>query len=947
MRHTVKMRLKQVRDLLAAQAKGMIGDAKTLQFGESILSETENSIGEYDEKVYDVTFIRSGKLCLPYILFGLKDFYVPHPAMRDHENDEPLFHNRKDSKMYRRKRCSEASMCYVEEVERSSLAAAWLFVCMAADGMIKDSSSYNDIKCMVRELYADPDGKPLASAKICLKSNYSTDESEKNNTLSPYTLTSKHGGYRGATIGRFSAKGVTRWVHETKRWKSQHESNMISKVFSYDAIHQFWCSTYGFDLMGLRHYSTIKCNARDSHNLMYPRRWVGDVTGVHIKYNLITVALLTKAKQWHSMYRARDYHMQSKSGVSRFKKLIESSCDNQIMDAVDLLGSFVAQFAKSVKENLPNIYDYMVHDFMNPNINGHPEGTEDDCCEALVEYAFVRSNMASMHSSNGGVLYDKTMRLIFDVEDRLSGSGKRKTMLAKKRYKRAGTPLKAEEPRTINSVMRTTCDMTGMPLDNARKWLASEVAGRNIAREAIGTRIAGTRFMVNYHEAVFDRISMLTKMCSGFQGKLMPYSGSSEQIRNQIYWHSNARSTGGRDGDKTVDDFMGVWPDKDTLSNLNEYKPNEYNPYKHIDGQRELHVSPDYISTVFLRGISWCAGIVTKAFSKPRRIADDIEVVDVLRLEDNEGNWNPTDTSILKQFDRVGRKLHGEFIVSRPRTVVRNPKTGFSLAFNIEGHRMVNDRSKECKAIVGSDVLNAFRKIQDEINAVRMMGAFADFCDERTGSNDAIHGFYGDTFNVNSPCFSGNISRIMDDTTMPPSMVSTARKTISDFVRSINGCIASKFDLHLIMNHTFNTLGMNKLINQCNTMVLVKSYMEESGSSDLNMIVTTSGGERMTSVISRVDEIIMGHTGRSSNFEFNAIDNTPMILLTTSPDGSGVSSHIMTEASVCRAIRIEIDGKISDDRIESMFKNLEQCFDAMCTTSDFASFIRQFPEFSI
>lgn len=940
MKHTVKMKMKQIRSILFNHGEAMTKDEKTRQFGESITHLTEGSLGKYDEEVYDVTFIKSGKLSLPYILFGLKDFYSPPLAMQISTTDQPLYPNRKTREMFKGSGNQEYTSCYLREVERTSLAAAWMFVCMTADGMIKEDSSYNDIKRMVRGLYTDSSGKLTSDTKLNLKSNYSTSISEKDNP-SPFSKTECYGNY-GTKVGeKFRANQVISWIHNTKRYKSEHESNMISRRFSADALHQFWCSAYGFDLLGLNEYSTIRCSPRDGRLSGTRVRWVRDCVDSHTRYNLITVALLTKAKHYHSMYRAGMWHLQSQSGVSRYKKLIESSCDNQIMDAIDLLGSFVAQFAKSVKENLPNIYDYMIHEFMNSNIHIHPEGTtEHICCDALVEYAFLRCNMSSIHSSNIVNASTKAMRLVFDVEDKLSGSGKRKSVLLKKRYYRIGAPQIADKPSIATSVMQVTNEMLEIPLKNAREGLGSRFVRRNIAREAINKRIHGTRFMVNYHEAVFDRIAMLLRMSKGENGCIAPYANPNNHIEEAVTNLHKARRTGGE-----CEYFVGIV--KESIARYVDQDELGYINYQKCNSDKELHTSADYLDTVFRRGISWCGGIVTMAYSKPRRIADDIEVVDVLRIEDNEGDWNPSTKSILKEFDRSNGKFCGYSTTSRPRTVIRNPKTGFSLAFNIDGHRIKNNRNEECKAIVSSVLVDEFRKIQEDINAVRMLGAFTDFIEQRTGKE--LGGIYEDRFNLDIHFSSKRIARIISDTSMPDSMVSTARKTISDFVRNIDGNIASKFDLNLIMNHIFNALGMNKLINQCNTMMLQHSYAKQDGQSIAHMIVTTNGEERMTSILDMANAIIEQHTGNGDNFNF---DTPPTILLTTSPDGSGLSSHIVDCGTVCNSIRNVAMEKInnagkSDDRIESMLRNLEECVQSMCTTSDFASVIRKFPELAI
>lgn len=939
MKHTVKMKMKQIRSILFNHGEAMAKDEKTRQFGESITHLTEGSLGKYDEEVYDVTFIKSGKLSLPYILFGLKDFYSPPLAMQISMTDQPLYPNRKTREMFQGSGNHEYPSCYLREVERTSLAAAWMFVCMTADGMIKEDSSYNDIKRMVRGLYTDSSGKLTSDTKLNLKSNYSTSISEKDNP-SPFSKTECYGNY-GTKVGeKFRANQVISWIHNTKRYKSEHESNMISRRFSADALHQFWCSAYGFDLLGLNEYSTIRCSPRDGRLSGTRVRWVRDCVNSHTRYNLITVALLTKAKHYHSMYRAGMWHLQSQSGVSRYKKLIESSCDNQIMDAIDLLGSFVAQFAKSVKENLPNIYDYMIHEFMNSNIHIHPEGTtEHICCDALVEYAFLRCNMSSIHSSNIVNASTKAMRLVFDVEDKLSGSGKRKSVLLKKRYYRIGAPQIADKPSIATSVMQVTNEMLEIPLKNAREGLGSRFVLRNIAREAINKRIHGTRFMVNYHEAVFDRIAMLLRMSKGENGYIAPYANPNNHIEEAVTNLHKARRTGGE-----CEYFVGIV--KESIARYIDQDELGYINYQKYVLDKELHTSADYLDTVFRRGISWCGGIVTMAYSKPRRIADDIEVVDVLRIEDNEGDWNPSTKSILKEFDRSNGKFCGYSTTSRPRTVIRNPKTGFSLAFNIDGHRIKNNRNEECKAIVSSVLVDEFRKIQEDINAVRMLGAFTDFIEQRTGKE--LGGIYEDRFNLDIHFSSKRIARIISDTSMPDSMVSTARKTISDFVRNIDGNIASKFDLNLIMNHIFNALGMNKLINQCNTMMLQHSYAKQHGQSISYMIVTTNGEERMTSIADKANAIIEEWTG--GRFKFDTT-TTPTVLLTTSPDGSGLSSHIVECGTVCNAIR-NVAEKInnadkSDDRIESMLRNLEECVQSMCTTSDFASVIRKFPELAI
>jgi hypothetical protein len=931
------MKMKQIRSILFNHGEAMTKDEKTRQFGESITHLTEGSLGKYDEEVYDVTFIKSGKLSLPYILFGLKDFYSPPLAMQISTTDQPLYPNRKTREMFQGSGNQEYPSCYLGEVEKTSLAAAWMFVCMTADGMIKEDSSYNDIKRMVRGLYTDSTGKLLPSTKLDLRSNYSTSISSANN-LTPFSKTECRGMHRNSGES-FRAKQVTWWIQQSKTYNSQHESNIISRRFSADALHQFWCSAYGFDLLGLSEYSTVKCSPRDGRLSDVRVRWVRDCVDNHIRYNLITVALLTKAKHYGSMYRAGMCYLQSQSGVSRYRKLIESSCDNQIMDAIDLLGSFVAQFAKSVKENLPNIYDYMIHEFMNPNINARPDGTGGICCEALVEYAFLRCNMSVTHTThiNGGDT--KAVRLVFDVEDNLAGSGKRKHALVKKRYQRIGAPQNADKPCIATSVMQVTNAILEIPIKRARDGQGSDVVRRNIAREAINKRIHGTRFMVNYHEAVFDRIAMLLRMGKGGNGLMAPYANPNNHIEDAVTNLYRSRMNGGEYRHYTgiAKESMATYIDQDELGYIN---------YQKYVLDKELHTSADYLDTVFRRGISWCGGIVTMAYSKPRRIADDIEVVDVLRIEDNEGDWNPSTKSILKEFDRSNGKFCGHSTTSRPRTVIRNPKTGFSLAFNIDGHRIKNNRSEECKAIVSSVLVDEFRKIQEDINAVRMLGAFTDFVEERTGKE--LGGTYEDRFNFDTHFSSKRIARIINDTSMPDSMVSTARKTISDFVRSIDGRIASKFDLNLIMNHIFNALGMNKLINQCNTMMLQHSYAKQDGQSISYMIVTTNGEERMTSIADKANAIIEEWTG--GRFKFD-ITTTPAVLLTTSPDGSGLSSHIVECGTVCNAIRnvaekINNDDK-SDDRIESMLRNLEECVQSMCTTSDFASVIRKFPELAI
>lgn len=456
---------------------------------------------------------------------------------------------------------------------------------------------------------------------------------------------------------------------------------------------------------------------------------------------------------------------------------------------------------------------------------------------------------------------------------------------------------------------------------------------RNFAREWNNVRVPGTKLLTNYEVATLGRVSNLLNHIAG-DYDYIPYktksSGYSDMLVRQcvhtvpdnIQRNVRFQSYGGR----CVSEVAKEYRYRRLSYSLFSYKTDPSRM------QTTLSISPDYLTSVFERGLSWCGGVTTRVISLPRKIDADVEVLDVCRI-DTASEWEYRQTKEqggrLEYFDDlIRRKKHNCINI---RTVLRNPQTGFSLAFDVENHKPEISASKpvECKAIVPDNIVEQFKAIQETITMIQSVGAFSQFDPYKPYQNDIKQVPTMKYFNDNSFFDPYND---MGGCSYPfhcdhsKDIVNLTRKSISEFAKATGDRIATAYDLHLIMCHTLSPLTMNHIINMCNTMTLTQSHfinlngdlrsytenpnhewqvvttrtndlrMNENGYATVNLaMVTTRDGERVFPIphgsIIPVAETILNS---------DSPDCTHRLVACANPDGSGVKLYNIPSAEIIR-----------------------------------------------
>lgn len=500
---------------------------------------------------------------------------------------------------------------------------------------------------------------------------------------------------------------------------------------------------------------------------------------------------------------------------------------------------------------------------------------------------------------------------------------------------------------------------------------------RNFAYEWNNTRLPGTKLFINYEANTIGRIASLVKSTIndyGYVPYVMEQNSFSSDIRNKSRCNipddikrnilftelpylskvkDSLRSVKEREADKRR------MSKKDYDSRKSNYTSRMFSSLPHFD-EGSFSLSHDYLSSVFATGLSWCAGIVTRVLSTPRKITEAVEVLDVCRIENarcsNNWDWNYREDKSkggrLATFDWFMRDYQKQKNV--PRTVLRNPNTGFSIAFDIENHKPKVGLGKpsQCTAEVPDYIVKQFVEIQDTIKIIQSAGMFSGFDPAKPWlRREGVYNAPLDIKFVNDKFFDPTLYSAFcehtDNSDISPDMLNLARKAISDFAKNTDDRVCTAYDLHLILCHILSPLNMNHIINMTNVMTVPQTHFlntKDAGRlpSATAMLITTSG-ERVfpTPHGSLVTNTIDTSSPQGVMYIYD-------LYACASPDGSGVKLYQIPDINMVRNVDFEYRSRGKEQELRSLAMQASDARKSFSLSENISKTLQEsFSEFAI